>query len=270
MASGSPKSASERREAQREALRQQRQAELRRQRSVRIIIIAVITVIALALLSVAGLFIYRAATADKQPVTMPTGVSEDAPYLSFGAEEGSGAPVVDLNLDFMCPYCGQFDGVNSADIQELVENDQMTLHLTPRRFLDANSTSGDYSTRAANALVCVYEENPDNALAFTTLMYENQPAEGSAGLTDDQILEYAKQAGASDEVSSCMSSKTYWGYVRKAAEPYGADLASSTPYVAIDGTVFEDYYTEGAFKQAVLEAAGSSASDAGGASDGGS
>lgn len=269
MASGSPKSASERREAQREALRQQRQAELRRQRSVRIVIIAVITVIALALLSVAGLFIYRAATADKQPVTMPTGVSEDAPYLTFGAEEGSGAPVVDLNLDFMCPYCGQFDGVNSADIQELVENDQMTLHLTPRRFLDANSTSGDYSTRAANALVCVYEENPDNALAFTTLMYENQPAEGSAGLTDDQILEYAKQAGASDEVSSCMSSKTYWGYVRKAAEPYGADLASSTPYVAIDGTVFEDYYTEGAFKQAVLEAAGSSASDAGGASDSG-
>ena len=58
MASSS-KSAQSRREAQREAIRKQRQAELRRQRTVRSVVIAVITIAALVLLAGAGCLIYR-------------------------------------------------------------------------------------------------------------------------------------------------------------------------------------------------------------------
>src|SRR5690625_7476144 len=91
-ASGPSKSASaqERREAQREALRKQRQAELKRQRTVRTIVIAVITVIVLAVVSVAGLFIYRSLQ-PAGPATMPEGMEPDQPYLEHGAPAGSDA-----------------------------------------------------------------------------------------------------------------------------------------------------------------------------------
>ncbi|MEE1651570.1 thioredoxin domain-containing protein [Brachybacterium sp. J144] len=269
-ASGSSKSAQERREAQREALRKQRESELRRQRTVRTVVIAAVTVAALVIVAGAGYLIYRT-TRPAGPVAVPAGMAQDQPYLSFGAEEGSGAPVVELHLDFMCPYCGQFEQINGEDVAALVEDDAITLHLVPRRMLDTASTTGDYSSRAANAMVCVYEENPDAAMAFQQLMFANQPAEGTAGLTDDQIWDYAQQAGATEAVQGCLTSRTYQPWVRQVAEPYASEMQKGTPYIAIDGTQFGEWTTEGAFLAAVQAAGGSTASDAGGAeaSDGG-
>ncbi|MFC7374173.1 DsbA family protein [Brachybacterium sp. GCM10030267] len=267
-ASGSSKSAQERREAQREALRTQRQAELRRQRSVRTVVIAAITVVALAILGGLGYLIYQSQQ-PAGPVAVPEGMSADQPYLELGAPEDSGKPVVELHLDFMCPYCGQFEETNGEDVATMVENEEATLHLVPRRLLDTQSTTGDFSSRAASALVCVYEDNPDNVIPFQQLMFANQPAEGSAGLTDEQIWGYAQEAGASAEVESCITDATYQPWVRQVADPYGAEAGGGTPYVAIDGTAFEDWSTPGALREAVLAAGGSSASDAGGASDAG-
>lgn len=267
-ASGPSKSAQERREAQREALRKQRQAELKRQRTVRTVVIAAVTVVALVLVAGAGVFIYRSLQ-PAGPVATPAGVAEDQPYLVLGAPEDSGKPVVELHLDFMCPYCGQFEQINGADLETMVNDQEATIHLVPRRFLDTQSTSGDYSSRAANALVCVYEDNPENVLPFQQLMFANQPAEGTAGLTDDEIWGYAQEAGASDSVQSCMSEKTYQPWVRQVADPYGEENGGGTPYIEIDGTQFEQWSTEGALREAVLAAGGSAASDAGGASDSG-
>ncbi|MGY5764112.1 DsbA family protein [Brachybacterium sp. DNPG3] len=265
-ASGPSKSAQERREAQREALRKQRQAELRRQRSIRNAVIAVIVVIALAAAGGIGYGIYKA-TRPAGPVAVPAGMAEDQPYLAFGAEEGSGAPVVELHLDFMCPYCGQFEAANGQDVQDLVASDAITLHLVPRNFLDTASTTGDYSSRTANALVCIYEESPDNALTFLQLLFENQPAEGSAGLTDDEIWGYAQEAGASDSVQECLTAGTYTDWVDDVADPYASETGGGTPYLTIDGTEFQDFYTEGAFLEAAVAAGAtisSTASDAGG------
>lgn len=263
-ASGPSQSAQERREAQREALRTQRQAELKRQRTVRTIVIAAVTVVALVLVAAAGLFIYRQAQ-PAGPVATPEGVAEDQPYLPIGAPEDSGKPVLELHLDFMCPVCGQFEEINGADLQQIVENEEATVHLVPRRFLDTQSTTGDYSSRAANALACVWEDNPDNAIGFQQLMFANQPAEGSAGLTDEQIWGYAQEAGASDGVQSCMSSKTYQPWVRQVVDPYGEETGGGTPYVEIDGETFgsDQWSQPGQLREAVLAAGGGSASDGG-------
>lgn len=261
-------SAADRRAAQRESLRVQRQAELRRQRTVRTVVIAVITVVALVLAGLGGWALWKATRPDG-PVAVPAGMEADQPYLQLGAPEDSGKPVLELHLDFMCPFCGQFDGMNADDLQTLVDDEDVTLHLVPRRLLDQQSTTGDYSTRAANALVCVYEDDPDNALAFSKLMFENQPAEGSAGLTNEEIFAFAEQAGASEAVQGCMDGRTYQDWVRRVADPYGAENGGGTPYVEIDGEPFEDWMTEGALYDAVIAAGGSPASDAGGASDAG-
>ncbi|MGO3477908.1 MAG: DsbA family protein [Brachybacterium tyrofermentans] len=263
------KSAQERREAQREALRQQRQNELRRQRTVRTVVIAVIVVVALAIATGLGVLIYRSAQPEG-PVAVPQSMSEDQPYLTFGAPEDSGKPVLEMHLDFMCPICGQFEEINGEDVQKMVADEEVTLHLVPRRLLDSASTTGDYSTRTAAAMVAVYEEDPDQAMAFMQLLFANQPAENSAGLTDDQIWAYAKEAGASEDVKATIDAKTYQPWVRKVAEPYAKDKTEGTPYVEIDGTQFQDWVTPGALREAVLAAGGkSAASDAGGASDAG-
>ena len=256
------KSAQERRSAQREQLRQQRQTELRRQRTVRTIVIAAITVVALVILAGLGFLIYKS-TQPEGPVPTPAGMSEDQAYLSFGAPEDSGKPVVEIHLDYMCPICGQFEEINGEDVQKMIENEDATVHIVPRRFLDSQSTTGDYSSRAAAAMVAIYEEDPAAALAFMQLLFANQPAEGSAGLTDEEIWAYAQEAGAPDSVKATIDDGTYVRWVREVSDPYADEKGAGTPYIEINGTPFEDWSTPGALADAV-EAAGSGASDGGG------
>ena len=83
---------------------------------------------------------------------------------------------------------------------------------------------------------------------------------------------YAQEAGASDEVQSCMSAKTYQSWVRQVVDPYGSEVGGGTPYVEIDGEAFgsDQWSQEGALREAVLAAGGEAApSDGGGASEGG-
>lgn len=269
-ATGSPKSAQERREAQREALRKQRQSELRRQRTVRTVVIAAITVVALVIAGGVGLLIYKSQQ-PAGPAATPVGVAEGQQYLSFGAPEDSGKPVLEMHLDFMCPVCGQFEEINGEDLQTMVDDEAVTLHLVPRNFLDGMSTTGDFSTRAAGAMAAVYGQDPAAAMTFMQLMFANQPAEGSAGLTDEEIWSYAEQAGASQEIKSVIDAGTYQPWVRQVADPYAADKAQGTPYVEIDGAQFEEWNVPGAMREAVLAASGEvAASDGGGSrSDGG-
>lgn len=253
----------DRRAAQREELRKQRQAELKRQRTVRTVVIAAVTAVALVIVAGLGYLGYRAMQ-PAGPVASPEGVAEGQPYLSFGAPEGSGKPVVELHLDFMCPYCGQFEELNGEDVQTMIEEEQATVNIVPRNFLDTASTTGDYSSRTANAFVCVYEESPEAAITLQQLLFENQPAENSAGLTDEQIASYAQEAGASEETLSCLDEGTYEPWVNKVADPHGEETGSGTPFVKVDGTVLEpeQWGEAGVLKEMVDEAAGS-ASDGG-------
>lgn len=269
-ATGSSKSAQERREAQREALRKQRQSELKRQRTVRTVVIAAITVVALVLAAGVGFLIYRSMQPEG-PVAVPEGMSADQPYLSLGAPEDSGKPVLEIHLDFLCPACGEFEDINSEDLSTMVANEEATVHIVPRRFMDSQSTSGDFSSRAASALVAVHADDPANTLAFQQLMFANQP--GAEGLSDEQIQAFAEEAGASEQAISDIAAETYRPWVRQVSDPHGAETGGGTPYVEIDGATFEGWNQPGALREAVLAAGGGpAASDGGGeaaASDGG-
>jgi protein-disulfide isomerase len=256
-------SSQDRRAAQREELRKQRQAELKRQRTVRTVVIAAVTAVALVIVAGLGYLGYRSMQ-PAGPVASPEGVAEGQAYLSFGAPADSGKPVVELHLDFMCPYCGQFEELNGEDVQSMIENEEATVNIVPRNFLDTLSTTGDYSTRAAGAFVCMSEQDPAAAISFQQLMFANQPAENTAGLTDEQIASYAEEAGASEETLSCLSEGTYQPWVKQVADPYGEETGSGTPYVKVDDTVLEpeQWGEAGVLKQMVDEAAGT-ASDGG-------
>lgn len=268
--------AQERREAQREAIRAQRQAELKRQRSRRTAIIAAIVVAALAIAAGIGYLVWSSSKAASDPAATPAGVASEQPYLVLGAPEGSGKPVVELHLDFMCPICGIFEQYNGEDLANLIENEDVTVHLYMRRFLDSQSTTGDYSSRAANAAAAVYNDDPAHFIAFQQLLFTNQPAEGSAGLDDETLWTYAQQAGASEQVQKDIQARTFQPWIRTVVDP-GAQESSGgagTPYVTVNGTVVTsaEWSQPGVLLQTIQAAggtSGASASDGGGASDGG-
>lgn len=168
----------------------------------------------------------------------PESLPEGADYLVYGASEEKGAPVVDLHTDYMCPYCGTFHEVNAEDLDAMVEKDEATIRVHPRTFLDAQSSGGDYSTRAANAVVCTYEENPDSAWALDATLWAEQPEEGSAGLGDEELIAAAHEAGATDSVDSCITEQRYATWLHDVVEEQGAQKAPGTPAIFVDGTAW--------------------------------
>jgi protein-disulfide isomerase len=272
------KSPQDRRQAVREAARKERQAELARQRRTRTLVIAVIVVLALAVAGGIGYVVYRS-NQPEGPATPPKGLSEEQPYYVLGAPDDSGKPVVTMHADFMCPACGAFEQVNGEDMVDLVQNDKVTLHLYVRRFLDTSSTTGDYSTRAANAFAAVYADNPDNALKYQQLLWQNQPEENTPGLDDDKLFDLAKEAGAGDDVKKDITNGTYKTFVRNVVDPAAQKQSedetgkNQTPFIKVDDTIVDSntWKHEGEFKKVVEKAIeedkgkdkGSEASDGG-------
>ncbi|MDO5645653.1 MAG: thioredoxin domain-containing protein [Dermabacter sp.] len=258
-------SAQDKRAAQREALRKQRAAELARQRRVRTIVYSVVTVVALVVVAGAGYLLYQAFKPEPElELHQPTSISNEDPYLQVGA--ASDAPVVDLVLDFMCPYCGQFEQVNGTDIADLANGNEATVRFHIRSFLNAASTT-DYSGRAAGAAVCTYEQSPETFLAFQALLFENQPQEGTAGLSDAEMVAFARDAGATDATAECITNRTYQRWAQETMEPAGQEIANATPAVRINGEVWSEnqslWMTPGLFAQTVRSAGAGAASDSG-------
>ena len=258
------RTSAEKREARREALRAQRKAEVTRQRRVRSAVISAAVIMALVLAGGVGYLIFTATRANSL-VTAPGDVPADRAYYSLGAPDGSGQPVLELHIDFMCPFCGDFEQLHGQDLAEIVANEEATVHLYTRRFLDPKSTTGDYSSRAANALACVYDDDPDNLVVYQNLLFANQPSELSAGLDSAELFELSQQAGASAAVEECINGKTHQSWVRTVAEPGAAGRASTTPYVSINGAEFSEWGEAGSLREAVL---GASTGETGASDDG--
>ncbi|WP_102191676.1 DsbA family protein [Microbacterium aurantiacum] len=160
-------------------------------------------------------------------------VNEETGAISFG----TGEEEIDTYVDFMCPICGDFEDAYGQQLQAAAKSDDITLNIHPISILDRASQSTEYSTRAANAMYCVASEAPEVTLDFFNLLFENQPEEGSTGLTDDQLAAFAEQAGAGD-AADCIADRTYDKFVadRTAETPPNPETGQvGTPTVAING-----------------------------------
>ncbi|MFT4052682.1 MAG: thioredoxin domain-containing protein [Microbacterium sp.] len=152
---------------------------------------------------------------------------------------GTGSNTLDTYIDFMCPICNSFEQTYGDTIVEQIEAGTITLNIHPISILDNYSSGTEYSTRAASAMYCVAEAEPDAALSFMQAMYDNQPDENSTGLTDEEIIEIAEGVGAG-AASDCITAGTYMDFVTSLTPDTPlADGATSigTPTVVLNGTV---------------------------------
>jgi len=197
--------------------------------------VAVVVVVALVIALV--VWMNSAAT---DPGTPPSGSGID--QETGAVVVGDGDQTLDTYIDFMCPICGQFEETYGPEILDLVNDGTITLNIHPISILDRYSQGTEYSTRAANAMYCVAEADPDAAVPFMQAMFDKQPEENSTGLTDDEILAIAADAGVTG-IDSCVTDGTYTQYVAAMTEKTPVAPGSSgigTPTLAVNGEVISN------------------------------
>ena len=219
------------------AIRQEQERKERRRRTLVIggAIAAVLTLILLA-----GYAVQSARDTTGEAGAVPSGTVGDGGYaVPYGQES---APVtVTVYEDFMCPFCGDFEEASASVLQRYVEFGDVQVHYRVLSFLDGASDGSDYSTRAMNALGVVLDTaGPDVAKRFHDLLFENQPEEGTSGPSDDELIAYAVEAGASeDAVSGPIRDRRFEQWVVNATDASSQEGVSSTPTVMVDGEVIE-------------------------------
>lgn len=149
----------------------------------------------------------------------------------------SSAPVkVTIYEDFICPFCGQFEAASRAALQQDIDAGKVQVQYRILNFLDSHSSS-TYSTRAANAQAVVLDSaGPTVAKKLHDLLFENQPQENTAGLSDGQLVDYAVRAGATrSAVAKGIADRTFEGWVKKVTDQSSKDGVNGTPTVRING-----------------------------------
>jgi len=216
------------------AIRKEQERKERRRRTV--VITAVIGVV-LALLLAAGYAVQSSRDTTGQATTPPSGVVD-----KYAVPRGQDtAPVtVTVYEDFMCPFCGEFETATRSKLDQRVAAGDVQVRYHVLNFLDGQSTS-DYSTRSANALAVVLDTSgPEVAKKFHDSLFEQQPEEGSAGLSDEQLVDLAVQAGADrSAVQSGVEDRTFQQWVDNVTDRASKDGVNSTPTVRVDGKTVE-------------------------------
>ena len=168
-------------------------------------------------------------------IPAPTGPVPAGVSLADGVTVGrSTAPVtLDLYEDPQCPVCAQFESQVGPAISGWIASGKVKVHYHVISFLDSASTT-KYSSRAANALYASAGVSADAFAKYHQLLYQQQPAEGSAGLTEDKLVQLAQQAGA-DAAADQIRAGTYADYVARATDQSSKDGVTGTPTVRVNG-----------------------------------
>jgi protein-disulfide isomerase len=167
-----------------------------------------------------------------------------AEQLKPTAERKDGVAQIVLYEDLQCPACKQFEAANSEYLENAVSSGAATLEIHPVSILDRMSIGNKYSTRAANALACVADRAPDSFLRANSALFAQQPAEGTKGRTDNELIGALRDGGVKNKaVERCIADRTHVDWVEAVAKvattnkvPNSSlDRLSSTPTILVNG-----------------------------------
>jgi protein-disulfide isomerase len=224
---GGRESRNARRAAARDKARQIREEQKRKDRRNRILIQGGIGVAVLAALAIVAVIIVSSI---RPPVPGPANMASDgiligkglkavssqglkpgaSPVANKQSKDGSTVSIVTY-VDYLCPYCGEFERTNATQIGKLVDNGAATIEIHPIPLLQSSSAGTKYSLRASNAAACVANYDPNSFWNVNKNFFAKQPEENSPGLTDDQIKALIKGAGATNlsSIDKCIDKGTY-------------------------------------------------------------
>lgn len=255
----SPKpSKSEQREAARAKARELREQNVKKEKRNKLLLQISVVVVALGIVGGVGAVIaIENANRVAAPVVSDTpenltelgGIKIGVGLQAFTAantptaDAATDVPEIIIYQDYQCPICQAFDVPNSSQIRSWVDTGAATVEFRPLSFLDRASLN-EYSSRASNAAFCVANFEPDSFFDFNELAFENQPAEGGEGPSDDEIFGWAEEAGAgTDEVKGCIQNKSFEDYLFQQTQtvlsaPHGGVSVTGTPTILVNGVQY--------------------------------
>ena len=158
------------------------------------------------------------------------------------------APRVTLDIyeDALCPICAEFERQYGQQINQAIDDGSLAVNYHMLNFLNKSSFSGDYSSRAAAALLCVAQQSgaqPGVYLAFHSALFssDHQPEEGgSSDLTNEELGKLATLSGASAAAAQCASSGQNVAAAEASATASSATLSAATGGQVATPTVVKD------------------------------
>lgn len=152
---------------------------------------------------------------------------------------------VDVYEDFICPFCARFESDHGANMAKAISDGKIQVRYHVLGFLNKYSNPAGYSLRAANAGVCAAEAGVFSA--YHKKLFDEAPAEGSAGYSDQELIQKAKDVGAPASIDKCITSGKFTKVIASETERAMKDpsLKSDqgrfgTPRVTVDGKVVDD------------------------------
>jgi protein-disulfide isomerase len=174
---------------------------------------------------------------------------EDGYGIAFNADLTS-VPKIEIYEDFQCPYCGGFEGLAGAYLEELVAKKEAKVVYNLMTFIGLESLS------AANAAGCAADEGKFKE--FHKLLYANLPNKENSGTWTNEYLKAAGQGVgiSSQQFSSCVDDLKYANWTKNISAAASKANVNSTPTIFINGRKI-DNKTElaslDAFKAAVAK-----------------
>jgi protein-disulfide isomerase len=278
---GDRQSKNERREAAREKAKQLRESQRKKDRRSKVVLQGSVIIASLAILAVVALVIVNSV---KTPGPGPRNMLSDGiligqdftatptAALKAGAEpvpnerdEESGVISIQMYVDYFCPVCGDFEKANEDQLTTWIGSGAATVEIFPMAILDRLSQGTKYATRAANAAACVADTSPDQYYDFHNILFANQPKEGSAGLTDDELIALTAEAKVSSPriVADCIEDQKFKNWVEDArSRAQNGPIANSnvekiagTPTVIVNGLKYTGALDDAkAFSSFVIQA----------------
>jgi protein-disulfide isomerase len=188
------------------------------------------TIIAVAVLVIAGGIGYGVyASQHKGSFATPPGSVSNG----TGFAVGNGPATVDIYEDFICPICKQFEDSSGSAVEQLGTQGKARVIYHPIAILDGSSTT-NYSTRSAAASACAAVDGKFRE--YAKALFAQQPSEGSAGLSDDQLVQIGTSIGLNDSsFGQCVRDGTYKSWVQHVTDEASAAGVTGTPTVKVNG-----------------------------------
>jgi protein-disulfide isomerase len=163
------------------------------------------------------------------PNRVPAGATPEGDGIVVGA----GPVTVDAFIDFLCPFCRQFELSSGERLAAMAVDGQISLAYHPMNFLDAASTTR-YSTRAAAASGCAADGG--RVAGYVHALFVDQPPEGSAGLSDARLVELGVAVGLPRAAfGECVQQGRYLDWPPHVTARATALGVSATPTVLVAG-----------------------------------
>lgn len=155
-----------------------------------------------------------------------------------------------IYVDYRCPHCLSFEQANSQ-LLDMAVAEGATVEIVPLSFLDRVDQSTYYSSRAAGAMACIADAQPEAAwfAHHTLLSPEVQPTQ-DANLSNEQLIEALNQGvgGLNAAAIDCIETERFvtfaqalnsWVFATTVPNAVDPSLrVQGTPLVLVNGVPY--------------------------------